>query len=278
MAGHIGEPSGAMGRRQRLDTLLAVAISVAFYSLGVLVKVKPTTYVQETEQRPDNIVVSLMPPTSDQGGVERMLYDWTLIEDPAFFYRTNDTLGYGKMRPHGSRDGHSPMETPVWQPTPVLFGEQSPLTLGSTMPPIAQVLMEEWPTDTVVEAPSETPLPRRRGVFWFNSRGERLLEPPDVSLSALQEAYDRQRPKRLSVFEVSYLPGLALPRILVRESCGNRDIDEILMTALRACLLKKDAPSGGLSWAGRRPWADMTLQVSCQLAKETAASGATPTK
>lgn len=90
------------------------------------------------------------------------------------------------------------------------------------------------------------PLPLR--VFWFLADGRLLENPPPFEDGELVAASQGEGEiQDVTVLEISQSSDLAIPRLLVRQSCGKRSLDNLAVEAVRRTWL---APSAELTVRG----------------------------
>ena len=101
--------------------------------------------------------------------------------------------------------------------------------------PLRREILAHWPPYFVVETPDAPERPLRRGVLWCNLAGHLMKDPPSVDAKAVEEALSKppsvQEPTLITRLQL--LPGPPVPRIVVRQTSGWPELDQLAVAALR---------------------------------------------
>ncbi len=222
---------------------LAIAVTAAIYFPLFLVQTIGTPLPAAVQQDEEVKVVAL-PPYAELRGRDRLgksLYRWTDIGNPTLLILPNYQLGFSRFQPGPPSRGTAPPPPVTWQPTPQATPAWPPAALTLVPPPAAQTMAEEWPQDTALNLPATPPRRPVTGVFWRDDRGRAITDPPTFADADLQQALANGLPSRMTRIEIQHHAQLPIPRLIIRQSCGNPRLDAAIMQALRERLEKQRA-------------------------------------
>lgn len=222
---------------------LAIVATAAIYFPLFLVKTMETP-LPASALSDDEVKVVALPPFSElrrRDHLGKSIYRWTDIGNPTLLILPNSELGFSRFRPGPPSRGTAPLPPVAWQPTPAATPEWPPAALTLVPPPAAQTMAEEWPQDTALNLPAVPPRPPAAGVFWRDDRGRAITDPPATADSDLQLALTHGLPSRMTHIEIQHHDLLPIPRIIIRQSCGNHKLDAIIVQAIRARLEQQRA-------------------------------------
>jgi hypothetical protein len=220
---------------------MAIVVTAAIYFPLFLVQTVETPLPAATEWN-DEIKVVALPPYAELQRWDRLgksLYRWTDIGNPTLLILPNNELGFSRFRPGSPPRDTLPPPPVSWQPTQQPPPPWPPITLTITPQPVAQTMAEEWPQDTALNLPAVPPRQPVVGVFWRDIRGRAITDPPTLSDSDLQSALADGLPKQMTRIEIQHHDLLPIPRLIIRQSCGNPRLDTAIVLALRERLEKQ---------------------------------------
>jgi len=233
-----------MKRRNRRQTyrthalwrrLFACATALLLLSPMLFLDVTSTSADPQTNSANDAEVVSL-PPRLEAGTAPALatIYDWLSISDPTIFILPDIDMGFARFRPLPQHEFRAALPANVWDPDaptpPVIHAMALPIRLSS----LDLLLTEQWPRDTALTIP---PLPQWQtpsGIFWRDLRGRLVIDPPIIQPDFISQAInDHGQPQQITLLEIELTPLLPMPRTVIRQSCGNVKLDELLLNAVR---------------------------------------------
>lgn len=181
-------------------------------------------------------VVSL-PPLSADGSSSlalKLVYDWLSLYDPTIFIHPDVDLGFARFRPMPEHDFRSPLPANVWQPPVLAMPSLPAVVLPIRLVTLAELIAELWPRDTLLSRPTPPQWQAPSGIFWRDQRGRQVIDPPIIQPDSVSQAIaDHGQPQDVTLLEIVVTPLLPMPRAVIRQSCGNQRLDELLLEAVR---------------------------------------------
>ena len=95
-----------------------------------------------------------------------------------------------------------------------------------------------WNDKTEISLPLAQPISPAHGVFWHSENGRLLLTPPENDAQRQALALSHGVPTQTTAIEIAPSPLLPMPRVIVRRSCGNAELDMLALDAVRLTLAK----------------------------------------
>ena len=228
------ENNGMYSLRLIVAFLAAVAIHAPFdFMQGNPPPPTPELDFGETTQ-----AISLPPPDEDQPEAIQAIYNWTEINDPTLLILPNHRLGFGHFVPKTEPIEKQPVP-PIEEarnniaPPPVLS-----VPLDIDVATLAQLLSDNWNDKTEISLPMAQPTTPAHGVFWHSENGRLLLTPPENDAQRQALALSHGVPTQTTAIEIAPSPLLPMPRVIVRRSCGNAELDMVALDAVRLTLAK----------------------------------------
>jgi hypothetical protein len=228
------ENSGMYSLRLIMAFLAAVAIHAPFaFMQGNPPPPPPELDFGETTQ-----AISLPPPDENQPEAIQAIYNWTEINDPTLMILPNHRLGFGLFVPKTEPIEKQPVP-PIEEarnniaPPPVLS-----VPLDIDVATLSQLLSDNWNDKTEISLPMAQPTTPAHGVFWHSENGRLLLTPPENDAQRQALALSHGVPTQTTAIEIAPSPLLPMPRVIVRRSCGNAELDMVALDAVRLTLAK----------------------------------------
>jgi hypothetical protein len=228
------ENNGMYSLRLIVAFLAAVAIHAPFaFMQGNPPPPPPELDFGETTQ-----AISLPPPDENQPEEIQAIYNWTEINDPTLLILPNHRLGFGLFVPKTEPIEKQPVP-PIEEarntiaPPPVLS-----VPLDIDVATLAQLLSDNWNDKTEISLPMAQPTTPAHGVFWHSENGRLLLTPPENDAQRQALALSHGVPTQTTAIEIAPSPLLPMPRVIVRRSCGNAELDMVALDAVRLTLAK----------------------------------------
>ena len=103
---------------------------------------------------------------------------------------------------------------------------------------LAQLISDNWNDKTEISLPLAQPISPAHGVFWHSENGRLLLTPPENDAQRQALALSHGVPTQTTAIEIAPSPLLPMPRVIVRRSCGNAELDMLALDAVRLTLAK----------------------------------------
>ena len=103
---------------------------------------------------------------------------------------------------------------------------------------LEQLLTSSWNKTTTVTLPTPLSITPPHGVFWRSPNGRLLKNPPESDVNQQTLAIGHGIP--LESTEIEIIPSnlLPTPRVIVRHSCGNAELDMVALNAVRLAISK----------------------------------------
>ncbi|MBR0460055.1 MAG: hypothetical protein IJJ26_12525 [Victivallales bacterium] len=220
--------------------MVLCATVVVFLPL-FLIKVFPAGARREEGSAPKrNHLVFL--PSSEQPNLSPAIaniYAWLDLRDPFLILKPNRPNGFQPNEPHlQPRNFHALPQVPAERP----FDKDAEPPVAGKPPvfddqPLRRAIREQRDPRMTIIMPS---LPERKppvGIFWKDTAGRSLEQPPEIDLMLVLKMVETQRPEKETCLELD--EHFSIPRILVRESCGIPDLDRMAVEALREFARKR---------------------------------------
>jgi len=178
----------------------------------------------------------------------RDLLDWLTVADPMRLLLPDYEQGYSRFA--------NPLVTfpePQFAVRPIPAPEQplptgTPAVLEIHTASLTSLVHRLWNRQSSLELAERDikPLPLR--VFWFLDDGRLLENPPSFEDGELAKASQGEGEiTDVTVLEIAQSSELAIPRVLVRQSCGKRALDNLAVETIRKTWL---APAPELTVRG----------------------------
>lgn len=182
--------------------------------------------------------ISLPQPDENQPEAIQAIYNWSEINDPTLLILPNHRLGFGYFVPKTEPIEKQPVP-PIEEarnniaPPPVL---SVPLDIDAST--LAQLIADNWNDKTEITLPMAQPTIPAHGVFWHSENGRLLVSPPENDSQRQALALSHGVPTQTTAIEIQPSPLLPMPRVIVRRSCGNAELDMVALDAVRLTLAK----------------------------------------
>ena len=215
----------------------------------LMIHVRPLGHVKQNEQEHSSSVRFVFIPQPNPNHAERPAFRnlraWLKLQRPELFWKPSVTIQNAKGAPvELGFLGLLPERPPIpLHPLTEVSPKMQPWSLGQlwgTPPtfddqPLRREILAHWPPYFVVETPDAPERPLRHGVLWCNLAGHLMQDPPSVDAKAVEEALSKppsvKEPTRITRLQL--LPGPPVPRIVVRQSSGWPELDQLAVAALR---------------------------------------------
>ncbi|MGI5923018.1 MAG: hypothetical protein ACOX9E_03650 [Lentisphaeria bacterium] len=189
----------------------------------------------QTGKALDAMVISLPPrPPEDAAPELATVYDWLSIADPTIFILPDVNMGFARFRAMPKHEFRTALPSNVQEPEAPTMPELHATPLPIRESSLSLLLTERWPSDTALTI---APLPQWQppsGIFWRDLRGRMVIDPPIIQPDFIGQAIkDHGPPQQLTLLEIEQTPLLPMPRAVIRQSCGNAKLDELLLNAVR---------------------------------------------
>lgn len=183
----------------------------------------------------DAMVISLPPRPPENAPRELVtVYDWLNIGDPTIFILPDANMGFARFRAMPKHEFRTALPSNVQVPEAPTMPEMHATSLPIRESALDQLLIERWPNDTALAV---APLPQWQppnGIFWRDPSGRMVIDPPIIQPDFISQAIkDHGPPQQITLLEIELTPLLPMPRTVVRRSCGNAKLDELLVDAVR---------------------------------------------
>lgn len=164
------------------------------------------------------------------------IYEWADFDDPTVIIHPNPDYGFTKFIPKTPPQEVIPLPEVEPPRTEKSFPDIPDKNLETKARSTAENIQASWNKDTHLNLPAPQRIVRPRGVFWTTEYGSKLINPPKLDEEKQNLALLKGVPKSVTKIEVDPNPNLPLKRIILRESCGNKDLDLLAVEAVRNAL------------------------------------------
>lgn len=238
------ETNGPKKRRREtnltycLRLFAALLLAAAIHAPFAFMTGNPPPPPQELDFGDTTQAISLPPPDDNLPEAIQSIYNWTEINDPTLLILPNYRLGFGHFVPKSKPIEKQPVP-PIEEarnniPSPPVLSV--PLDIDAST--LAQLIADNWNNKTELTLPMAQATVPVHGVFWRSENGRLLINPPENDLQRQALALSHGVPSQTTAIEIAPSPLLPLPRVVVRRSCGNAELDMIALDAVRLTLAK----------------------------------------
>ncbi|MBR6059211.1 MAG: hypothetical protein IKP58_13670 [Victivallales bacterium] len=221
-----------------LRLCLAVVATLAIHVPFALMKGNPPPPSQELDFGETTQAVSL--PASDESMPDsiKAIYAWTEINDPTLLILPNAKLGFSQFVPPTQPIDKKEVE-PIKEERAELPPPPSPnIPLSIDVASLEQLISANWNKTTTITLPTAPPIIPPHGVFWRSEDGRLLKNPPESDVNQQTLAIGHGIPEQTTTIEIAPSSLLPTPRVIVRRSCGNAELDMVALNAVRLALAK----------------------------------------
>ncbi len=180
------------------------------------------------------------------------IYAWIDLKTPGKITSPESSLGFNKFAGKPPKYTFTPSDATFQEPkkddeatvqevnsTPMILGEEKTILtkpINEIVPwkPFWEVVLPEIPK-------SEQP----EGIIWRNAAGKRIANAPEIDEKIARESWNKKAPTGVTSLECSHFMGKMPPRVILRKSCGNTELDLLAVAALRRHLLNLESLSMG---------------------------------
>ncbi len=243
-AGELRAGSRREGEHKWRRLFLAVLVVVLLHLPFLLLK--PGSE-EPAPVQPQRRLAAIAQPEAARTPSEKALWRWIEFSDPSQWYFPT-AQGFSRYNVFAALPGP---ELPHFTLSPAPLPEV-PLAesrLEGNLPPVDErgflALKSVSLPEPVLPERGELPFPAPR---WRILGGGVLANPPEFPEEVWKLRQESWKKKELSgliptVMEVEFLPGLSVPRLLLRSSCGVPALDRAALDALRGFLRRKAGPA-----------------------------------
>ncbi|MFA6814827.1 MAG: hypothetical protein WCS73_00845 [Lentisphaeria bacterium] len=232
-----GSSSASVFDRKSARLLIACLIVAVLHApLLVLRPVDNTILATVLENRKPK-VVALRPGTSKSCTFfEKELYRWAEVADCSKNYLLDLKEGYLQFITMSAP--RPPVFFPKIKIVPISIPDfVFPQTVVScTELSLEDSILQNWPLNNTLPFIKDSKVVWENGVFWQLYHKGGLKNPPVLSseeIKQLQEGLSLSDIKDTTILEVILQPGLSVPRVIIRQTCGVVLLDSAAVRALR---------------------------------------------
>ncbi|GEM_PF-6121783 len=241
----LSELSGKEGHRWWVAALAGLAILVILHLPIVLMHQDETTAI--SEEAHGQLFAIVNEDTEGISASEKSLWQWIHLTEPSqWYYPTPEGFSRFNRRPTGKDDPLPPPYLPGYtQPARNLPALKfPPSVISAALPPMnGQDFLKLGVF--IADTPEPGSEPQEQLARWRRIGGGTLQNPPDLGEDKKLLQDEDIRKSLLSqgckptILEVNFRPGIPLPRILVRDTCGVDALDMAARRALRNALYSR---------------------------------------
>lgn len=240
------------------DVVLSVLLIAAFHILALLLlyvffgdnPLDAHHHDAWRAEQDEELMVAVPDPDGDGGGTGRPgdgFYDWLEAANPQQWLLPDYRSGFSSLYGNSSRRFLLP-ETPQFalkrSPLPPPLVQRQ---LSWRLKPRLESLQLSWQSCRIHPEATKSPArPVASRVYWRLAEGGEVLQPaPALDEQTLEYWRQAKAEKSLTgttLIELRPQAGMEIPRIIIRESCGNPHLDQSCIGALRKYLLRIPAP------------------------------------
>ncbi|MBO4344390.1 MAG: hypothetical protein J5833_01465 [Victivallales bacterium] len=150
---------------------------------------------------------------------------------PKYSFTPSDSTAIG-----GSR--HDSQQPSATSGKPMIIGEEKTVLTKS----INEIV--PWKPFWEIDMPDIAASERPEGIIWRSANGRRIANAPEIDEKIARESWNKNVPSGVTTLECSRFLGKMPPRVILRRSCGNPELDMLAVAALRRHLLNAESSSG----------------------------------
>ena len=172
------------------------------------------------------------------------IYAWIDLKSPGKTMSPNTSLGFKEFTGNPPKYAFTPSDaTFISQPTqdeplpdmtqgkPMILGEEKTLLTK----PINEIV--PWTPFWIVDMPDIGNSAKPEGIIWRGADGRLIANPPMIDEKIARDSWNKHAPSGVTTLECSQFMGKMPPRVIIRKSCGNSELDLLAADALRKHLL-----------------------------------------
>ncbi len=150
---------------------------------------------------------------------------------PKYDFTPSDSTSIGVVRQSSQREEAS-------HGGPMIIGEEKTVLTKS----INEIV--PWKPFWEIDMPDIASSERPEGIIWRSANGRRIANAPEIDEKIARESWNKNVPSGVTTLECTRFLGKMPPRVILRKSCGNPELDLLAVAALRKHLLKTESSSG----------------------------------
>ena len=177
------------------------------------------------------------------------IYAWIRLRNPLSRLMPDCDYGFGGFVPESRERAFDVQAGGDLSAPEASAGQLQELNGAVQFPSKEKVILLEPIMGINVTMPPRKELAEEDGIFWMDERGRLMVDPPEISLVDARLAIGAgpsNQVIRNTVLQVLPSNGGTPPRIVVRSSCNNTELDRYAAQALRKRLLQAEMNSGKL--------------------------------
>lgn len=241
--------------RERIgDFLLSLAFMLLLILPALLMKVRDDSSSASTDAVKSGSPLVFLPETVENLPDYRSadnIYAWIRLRNPFSRLLPDCEYGFGGFVPESKGRTFDAQEDSNLSAPEASTGQLQDIDGTVSFPSKEKVILLEPIMGINVTMPPIKELAEEEGIFWMNEKGHVMVNPPEISLVDARLAIGAgpsNQVIRNTVLQV--LPpsdGDTPPRIVVRSSCNNTELDRYAVQALRKRLIQAEMTSGRLA-------------------------------
>ena len=186
--------------------------------------------------------------TVEEKQVLENIYAWIDLKSPGKTMTPETDLGFkvfaGRPPQYAFTPSDSAFEkTVLHEETKDAFPQDQPMIIGTDRTLLTKPLNEitPWKPFWEVEMPNIGKTEKPEGIIWRGANGRLIANPPEIDVKIALESWNKHAPSGVTTLECSQFMGRMPPRVIIRKSCGNSELDLLAVSALRRHLLANTA-------------------------------------
>ena len=172
------------------------------------------------------------------------IYAWIDLKSPGRTMSPDTRLGFREFTCKPPRFAFTTSDAPFIVPVPQdarqsAFPQPPPMILGEEMAVLTKPINDivPWTPFWEVTMPEIEKPEKPMGIFWRGEDGRLIANPPVINERIARESWNKHEPSGVTTIECSQFMGRMPPRVIIRRSCGNSELDLLAADALRNHLL-----------------------------------------
>ncbi len=169
---------------------------------------------------------------------EQRMREWVELMDPSAAAKDDEIRGFSRVRRLVPPPPRTPVPAYAFDIQLEAETAQPPIRLSRPLPSLSEELRTTWVRVLPPLPAGPPPAAFPKGIIWRTPRGEMVTDGPPLELAAVKQAWsETDAPRRPTRVEISRDGEAGQPRLRIRKSSGNTELDQVVLKALAKSVL-----------------------------------------
>ena len=186
--------------------------------------------------------------TQEEKRVLENIYAWIDLKSPGRTMSPDTSLGFKEFTGKPPKFGFTPSDATFVTPSaeneqqPVLH-QAEPMILGEEKAMLTKTINDivPWKPFWEVALPEIGKSAKPEGIIWRGEDGRLITNAPVIDMKIARDSWNKHAPIGVTTLECSQFMGKMPPRVIIRSTCGNSELDLMAAAALRRHILSLPA-------------------------------------